>query len=96
LEENPAPAPGVELAQRAFGAYTASLRADADLIAWLKAVERTYPGEKPCDHRDDPLYQKYLQDTDNATAAKKRFVAVFNPVAQRLGFAPPDWEWWQF
>ena len=96
FKNNPPPAPGVELAQRAFSAYLASLRADTDLIGWLKEVRKTYLGDKPCEHRDDARYDRYLRDTDSATTARKRFVAAFNPVAHRFGFAPPNWEWWQF
>jgi hypothetical protein len=96
FKNNPAPAPGVELAQRAFSAYLASLRADTDLIGWLKEVKKNYPGDKPCEHRDDTQYHRYLQDNDSATTAKKQFVAAFNPVAHRFGFAPPNWEWRQF
>jgi len=96
LKNNPAPTPGVELAQRAFSAYLASMKADTDLIDWLKEVKRDYPGEKPCDHRDGAQYQAYIEDSYNATAAKKRFVAAFNPVARRFGFAPPNWQSSQF
>ena len=96
LQRNEAPDPGVELQQLVFGAYTASLRTDNDLIEWLKAVDAADPAGQPCYHRDDLLYKQFVTESSDATAAKKQFVAAFNPVARKFGFAPPSWQWWEF
>jgi hypothetical protein len=96
LQRNEAPSPGVELQQLVFAAYAASLRTDTDLVEWLKDVEAADPAGQPCDHRDAPLYQQYVQDSSRATDAKKKFVAAFNPVARKFEFAPPEWHWWEF
>jgi hypothetical protein len=96
LQNNVPPDPGVELLQLAFSAYTTSIRADNDLIAWLNQLKSAYPGELPCHHLHDPEYKQFVDDSALATASKEKFVAVFNPMAQRFGFAPPTWDASQF
>jgi hypothetical protein len=88
------PDAGVDLQQQLFSAYRASLQADTDLIAWLKGVKVAQPGDL-CGHLNEPLFQKYLEGSKAASAAKKNFAASFDPVARKFSL-PSNWSEYNF
>jgi hypothetical protein len=94
LQSVPPPDAGVDLRQRLYAAYTASSAADKDLIAWLNGLKVAHPQDL-CGYRDQPLFQDYVRESRRALAAKKDFVAAFDPVARNYNL-PSDWSEWNF
>ncbi len=60
-----------------------SIRADDDFIAWLGHLGSG--GPCPVSTGTDSSYQAGLRASSEATAVKQRFVALWNPLAARLG-----------
>ena len=94
LESVPPPDAGVDLRQRLYEAYTASLAADKDLIAWLNGV-KVAQQQDLCGYESQALFQAYLRENKRALAAKKSFAAAFNPVARNYNLQS-NWSEWNF
>lgn len=78
-----------ELLQALTGAWQASAEADQDFASW--AQDETSQGCTTND-QSDTNYQAAVGPDDQATADKKEFVGLWNPIAAQYGLTAYQWE----
>ncbi|MCO5968774.1 hypothetical protein [Actinoallomurus soli] len=80
---------GAELKQAMIDAYTSSLDADKAYLAWAQEAQT-----QGCDGEDLPQSANHdaaMAANDEAGPAKRRVVALWNPIAQSQGL--PTYQW---
>lgn len=60
-----------------------SIRADQGFVGWMRDIQSS--GSCPVSTSSDNAYQLGMQASRRASAAKRRFVALWNPLASQFG-----------
>lgn len=80
---------GLELRQAIIDAYTYSVTADQAYLAWANDLAGEDCGPEAPPHTAD--YQTAIAANDQAGPAKRRVVALWDPIAQSQGLPTYDW-----